>query len=303
MIIGIDHGYGMVKTVSDLFVTGLASFDKQPPSMEHTLFYGGKYYTVGGTRQPVQSKTENINYYIMTLAAVAKELKRRKANTKQKIMIGAGLPLTYFESERKGFKNYLEKEKGQIIHYQYESTWYDIEIQKAVIFPQGYSAILPYYSDLKGTSYIIDIGSNTIDIVMLDNMTPNMQKLVTIPMAGVISAYKRVNDEIAKAFNTNLQESQIRSVILDEEDGLPDRAKELAKAALKKYAGYIVASLKEYGINPELSRCFFVGGGAVIIKKYSEISDYSNVAFITDICANARGYELMLKAKETKEGK
>lgn len=296
MIIGIDHGYGMVKTVSDTFVTGLATFDKQPPIMEDTLYYGGKYYTAGGTRQPVQSKTENINYYIMTLAAIAKELQKRKANSKQKVVIGAGLPLTYFESERKDFKNYLEKEKGKLIHYQFGSTWYDIEIQKAVIFPQGYSAILPYYSNLKGTSYIIDIGSNTIDIVMLDNMTPNMQKLVTIPMAGVISAYKRVNDEMAKEFNTNLQESQIRSVILDEEDALPDKAKELAKDALKKYAAYIIASLKEYGINPQLSRCFFVGGGAVIIKKYSEIASYSNATFITDICANAKGYELMLKA-------
>lgn len=300
MNIGIDHGYGMVKTVSNMFVTGLAVFDKQPPSMENTLYYGGKYYTVGGSRQPVQSKTENINYYVMTLAAAAKELQSRKANTKQKIVIGAGLPLTYFERERKDFKNYLEKEKGKLIHYQFESTWYDIEIQKAVIFPQGYSAILPYYSNLKGTSYIIDVGSNTIDIVMLDNMTPNMQRLVTIPMAGVISAYKSVNDEIAKTFNTNLQESQIRSVILDEDDGLPEKAKEIIKNALKKYAGYIIASLKEYGINPELSRCFFVGGGAVIIKEYSEIADYSNVAFITDICANAKGYELMLEATREK---
>ena len=300
MNIGIDHGYGMIKTVSDMFVAGLAVFDKQPPSMENTLYYGGKYYTVGGSRQPVQSKTENINYYIMTLAAAAKELQNRKANTKQKVVIGAGLPLTYFERERRDFKNYLEKEKGKLIHYQFESTWYDIEIQKAVIFPQGYSAILPYHSNLKGTSYIIDIGSNTIDIVMLDNMTPNMQRLVTIPMAGVISAYKSVNDEIAKEFNTNLQESQIRSVILDEDDGLPEKAKEIMKNALKKYAGYIIASLKEYGINPELSRCFFVGGGAVIIKEYSEMAGYSNVTFITDICANAKGYELMLKAKETK---
>lgn len=300
MNIGIDHGYGMVKTVSDMFVTGLAVFDKQPLSMENTLYYGGKYYTVGGSRQPVQSKTENINYYVMTLAAAAKELQSRKANTKQKIVIGAGLPLTYFERERKDFKNYIEREKGKLIHYQFESTWYDIEIQKAVIFPQGYSAILPYYSNLKGTSYIIDVGSNTIDIVMLDNMTPNMQRLVTIPMAGVISAYKSVNDEIAKTFNTNLQESQIRSVILDEDDGLPEKAKEIIKNALKKYAGYIIASLKEYGINPELSRCFFVGGGAVIIKEYSEIADYSNVAFITDICANAKGYELMLEATREK---
>jgi plasmid segregation protein ParM len=298
MNIGIDHGYGMIKTVNEMFVTGLAVFDKQPPIMEQTLYYGDKYYTVGGSRQPVQSKTENINYYIMTLAAIAKELHKRKVNTKQKIVIGAGLPLTYFESERKDFKNYLEREKGKLIHYQYESIWYDIEIQRVDVFPQGYSAILPHYSDLKGTSYIIDIGSNTIDIVMLDNMTPNMQKLVTIPMAGVINAYKRVNDEIAKVFNTNLQESQIRSVILDEEDALPDKAQEIIKNTLKKYAGYIVASLKEYGINPELSRCFFVGGGAVIIKKYSEITDYGNVVFITDICANAKGYELMLKARE-----
>lgn len=296
MIIGIDHGYGMVKTVNEMFVTGLASFEKQPPIMEHTLCHGGRYYTVGGTRQPVQSKTENSNYYIMTLAAIAKELHARKANTKQKIVVGAGLPLTYFENERKDFKNYLEKEKGKLIHYQFESEWYDVEIQKAVIFPQGYAAILPYYPNLRGTSYIIDIGSNTIDIVMLDNMTPNMQKIITIPMAGVISAYKMVNDVVAKVFNTNLQESQIREVILDEEGGLPDKAKELIKTALRRYAEYIVANLKEYGINPELSRCIFVGGGAVIIKKYASVADYNNVSFITDICANAKGYELMLKA-------
>ncbi len=40
--------------------------------------YGGKYYVVGSGRQPLQKdKTVTEDYYLLTLAAVAKELEYR----------------------------------------------------------------------------------------------------------------------------------------------------------------------------------------------------------------------------------
>ena len=59
MIIGIDHGYGYVKTVHSSFVAGVTPFGVEPPLLDRVLKYDGKYYIIGGERQGVQRlKTE-----------------------------------------------------------------------------------------------------------------------------------------------------------------------------------------------------------------------------------------------------
>ena len=51
-------------------------------------------------------KTENEDYYLLTLAALAKELKHRKM-TSAKVKMGAALPPRRFQQQKDGFKKYL----------------------------------------------------------------------------------------------------------------------------------------------------------------------------------------------------
>ena len=86
IIIGIDHGYYAIKTRQVSFPSGIIRYDYEPYTMQNVLQYQGKYYVCGTGRQTlVKNKTSNDNYYLLTLAAIAEEIKHRKAERKTEV--------------------------------------------------------------------------------------------------------------------------------------------------------------------------------------------------------------------------
>ncbi len=76
IIIGIDHGYYAIKTAHCSFPAGLTSYgEHEPYTRQGLLEFGGCFFVCGSGRQPIQrDKTVNDNYYLLTLAAIAKEI-------------------------------------------------------------------------------------------------------------------------------------------------------------------------------------------------------------------------------------
>ena len=98
MIVGIDHGYYAIKTKHVSFPSGIIKYDYEPYTMQNVLQYRGKYYVCGTGRQTlVKNKTSNDNYYLLTLAAIAEEIKNRKAERKTEVILAVGLPLSRYE--------------------------------------------------------------------------------------------------------------------------------------------------------------------------------------------------------------
>ena len=76
-VIGIDHGWSMMKTISQVFVTGVKEITTTPALFGDVLEYEGKFYKVGTVRQEVKdTKVEDDSFYLLTLAAVL--LQRKK---------------------------------------------------------------------------------------------------------------------------------------------------------------------------------------------------------------------------------
>ena len=75
IIIGIDHGYGNIKTANHCFKTGITTHDSEPLFTKDMLIYNGKYYLIGeGHKEFLPEKQNDEDYYILTLAAIATEL-------------------------------------------------------------------------------------------------------------------------------------------------------------------------------------------------------------------------------------
>ena len=86
--IGVDHGYAAMKTAHCSFPSGLAEYEHEPYTQKNVLCYDGKYYVVGSGRQPLQKdKTADENYYLLTLAAIAKEIAYRNAPTATSVIL------------------------------------------------------------------------------------------------------------------------------------------------------------------------------------------------------------------------
>lgn len=124
-VIGIDHGWSMMKTVTQVFVTGVKEITTTPALFGDVLEYDGKYYKIGTVRQEVKdTKVEDDSFYLLTLAAVAKELKKRGLFD-ARVFLAVGLPLTRFGAERNNFIKYLTKNKR--VDFRYENEAYHIE--------------------------------------------------------------------------------------------------------------------------------------------------------------------------------
>ena len=125
IIIGIDHGYYAIKTAHCSFPAGLTSYgEHEPYTRQGLLEFGGCFFVCGTGRQPIQrDKTINDNYYLLTLAAIAKEIRQRGLPPECSVRIAAGLPLTSFGRDKPKFKDYLLR-SNQSVNFKFEGVEY-----------------------------------------------------------------------------------------------------------------------------------------------------------------------------------
>ena len=167
MNIGIDHGYYAIKTRHFSFPAGISEYSHEPYTLQNTLEYGGKFFVCGTGRQPIlRNKMENDNYYLLTLAAIAREIKQRGGKTECSVNIAAGLPLAGFGREKKSFREYLLR-SPQPVGYRFEGIPYKVTIEDVKLFPQGYSAIALHLELIQNEPSVLlmDIGGWTVDLM------------------------------------------------------------------------------------------------------------------------------------------
>ena len=175
IIIGIDHGYYAIKTAHCSFPAGLTSYgEHEPYTRQGLLEFGGCFFVCGSGRQPIQrDKTVNDNYYLLTLAAIAKEIRQRGLPPECSVRIAAGLPLTSFGRDKPKFKDYLLR-SNQPVNFKFEGVEYSITIEEVAVFPQGYAALMTEVGLLQDepSMLLMDLGGWTVDLMRIDNAIP-----------------------------------------------------------------------------------------------------------------------------------
>ena len=217
MNIGIDHGYYAIKTRHFSFPAGIAEYSHEPYTLQNTLEFGGKFYVCGTGRQPIlRNKMENDNYYLLTLAAIAKEIKQRGGKTECSVRIAAGLPLAGFGREKKPFREYLLR-SSQPVCFKFEGIAYKITIEDVKLFPQGYSAIA-LHSELiqnEPSVLLMDIGGWTVDLMRLDNGVPNAATCRSLEL-GMIRCIDETKEQVRRDTGLSVTDAQVERVLTPE---------------------------------------------------------------------------------------
>ena len=258
-----------------------------PALFGDVLEYEGKFYKVGTVRQEVKdTKVEDDSFYLLTLAAVAKELKRRGL-AEAKVFLAVGLPLTRFGAEKNDFIKYLTKNKR--VSFKYENEPYHIEIDDVAVFPQCYAAVVDKIPAMAKKTLIVDIGSWTIDIMPVINKSPDESKCVTIPK-GLITCMRSINEQCVRQLNGEVDESEIQNIMRYGRSDIDDEYFAIIKAEIEDFVDKVYNSIREFGYNLKTTPIVFVGGGAVVMKNFGS-HDARNISYNLDVKANARGYE------------
>lgn len=286
-IIGIDHGYGNIKTANTVTPTGVRIFDTEPTFEGNVLFYDGRYYRFGEGHKPfISDKTEDGDFYAATLLGIAKELSREKIYEAD-VHIAAGLPLTWVKNQRESFREYLMKNPD--VTFCYKKKLYKIHIAGCSIYPQGYAAVIGKLGDMNGVNMLADIGNGTINIMYINNRKPVESKCWTEKL-GVNQCMISVQNAVLDTFGARIDETIIENIIRFGKANIGKKYLDCITEQIRIYAEKVLDVLEKYEYNSELMRLYITGGGVSIMKNFAEL-DFENVVLIEDICAAAKGYE------------
>lgn len=290
-VIGIDNGWQQTKTVHHIFPSGITEILSEPAFFDDVLELNGRYYKVGTKRDAVMNnKTESEDCYLLTLAAVAKELRERGIK-EAKVVLAVGLPATRYGMEKKAFAEYLSRNEDVV--FAFEKERYQIKIVKVAVFPQGYAAVVDEVSNFGPKVIVVDIGSWTIDIFPIMGKKPDDANANTIS-EGLIPCMRLINKHCTRLYNEKIDEEDIKNFIITGKSELESRFVALMNKELKNFATNLFNSLREEGYSLSTTQFCFVGGGALVMKNFGGIKQ-KNVKYNLDVKANAKGYERLAK--------
>lgn len=297
-IIGIDHGWSYIKTLNNVFKSGVKEISTEPAFFDDVLEYKDKFYKVGTSRMEVKkNKVVTPEYYYLTLAAIAKEMKSRKKNDAH-IVIAAGLPASRYGDEKKDFQKYLTQNNE--VFFKFEQENFHIWVDKAFIYPQCYPAVIDSLPMFGSKVVVVDIGSWTIDIVPVLNRKPDESGISSIPQ-GIITCMRAINKECMRRFGEQIDESEITKYMIHKETMLPCDYKEVMNREFEHFIEMILGSLREEQYSLMTTPIIFVGGGAILMKNFCD-RNYGHFTYLTDVKANASGYETLARIALSKGG-
>ena len=289
MIIGIDQGYGNVKTAGCCFPTGISAFDDEPVFKDNLLIYQNRYYLIGeGHKAFAADKTVDEETYILTLAAMARELSFRNL-TEAKVLLAVGLPLTWVSTQKEQFKAYLCRNRR--ISFTFRGKNYSIEIVGAEVFPQGFAAVAQNLSEFKGTNMLCDIGNGTMNILMIQDRKPVAGKMFT-EKYGTHQCMLMAKEAVMRTYHVAVLESIVTEVLRYGTADIRKDILETIRQTAGSYVDEIFHILYDHEYSPELMKLHIIGGGGCLIRNFAEV-DSSRVKILSDICATAKGYEYM----------
>lgn len=297
MLLGIDHGNYAIKTPELSFVSGLAEHTVKPPMTDEILTYQGKYWTLSGKRLSyMRDKTQDERFFMLSLFAIAMELEKRgKLVPVEQIQLAVGLPPEHFGLLRECFADYF-KNRGAV-EFVYREKPYRIFMDKVMVFPQAYSAIIPRSSLIVKTVrlFIVDIGGYTTDVLLLCNGKPDLQFCRSLE-TGIITMNNEIIRKVGALHDMRIEDEHINAVLSDKEIMLPDEIKATIREAAKLHAKDILDQLRELQVDLRANPAIFMGGGGILLKPFLEKSPLVVKAdFIEEPHANAIGYEMLAK--------
>lgn len=288
-VIGIDHGYGNMKTANCCFQTGIMKSDMEPTFAGDLIVWNDKYYSVGiGHKEFLADKFLDEDYYVLTLAAIARELRRERI-TEATVFIAAGLPLTWVSEQKAEFKKYLLRQN--VVMFRFRNTEYRVRIAGVEIYPQGFAAVAEKLREFRGVNLLCDIGNGTMNLLRIVNGKADAQHMFT-EKYGTHQCALLIREQMMKKYHATIDDAIITEILKKGTADIDRRYLDTILRTAKEYTAGIFKRLREHEYDPNLMKLYVVGGGGCLIRNFADY-DRNRVIVNEDICATAKGYEYM----------
>ncbi|WP_143321136.1 ParM/StbA family protein [Clostridium sp. HBUAS56010] len=289
--LGIDNGnYNTKSSEGMLYASGFAVSDREFITPEMQMFYEGSFYAIGERRLRFQQdKTREQDTFMLTLPAIAEAMKRVGVSSTD-IMLGVGLPIDSYGTQKEAFRRYFLREN---VSFVFEGRPYRCRITDCKVFAQGHAALCRYYHQLKEYRSItlVDIGGYTVDVLTVHNFRLDRSSCASLRM-GTITLYSRIQDALQRS-GILLSDTLITDAIQGNIQHTASRQiGETVEREVSVYCKELFNALRERGLDLRLPTVF-AGGGAELLESRLRGNGLNTVAVLNRF-ANADGYMLLL---------
>jgi len=289
-IIAVDHGNAIIKSVTTAFPAGLADAHG---IADETVEYRGRQYALSHRRLPyMRNKAQTEDYFILTLFALAREL----GGLEESIVLAVGLPPAHMKAGRREFETYFTSRSP--IEFRYNKCPRIVHIGQVLCFPQAYAAAMTRVGNLAGLprAFVIDIGGMTVDTLLLRNAKPDMAYTMSLE-GGVNRLFNEISGTLSGELGVRAEQDQIEAALRRENTLFDGNAVRLMETTAERFAARLLRDLRERDIDLQTTPSVFIGGGALLLRRYIETSPMVRAPiFIEDVNANALGYKLLAEA-------
>lgn len=301
--VAVDHGNRNMKTSHFIFTSGLNVLDKKPARGEQYLQFEGKYYTLSEQRIPYQrDKTLDFRFFILTLFAIAMELEGKEQIQPEdvvQVQLPVGLPPKHFAELYEKYEKFFRAE-GKVLDLNFNGKVYHICIQEVRAFVQDFAAMMTIGQEITVVPKVvgIDIGGFTTDYLLMRKGRPDMDYCDSLEK-GVITMYNQIISSVNSEYDMLLEDTDIDNILAGNAQYYDDSVVRMTESMAQDFVTDLLNSIRERGVDSKSSYTIFIGGGAVLLKRFLEESDrLGKYLFIEDLKANARGYDLLYRAYE-----
>lgn len=299
MLIAIDHGNKQIKTAHKTYTAGFYVSDTRPPFGKDVLFYKDRYYTLSDQRIPyMRDKTKDERYFILTLSAIAFELREQGYATNEvaDVQLSIGLPPAHYGAQYESFEKYFVNR--DIVDFQLDDQPFSVFISQAVCFPQAYAAAMPVYQKIAQypKTVVVDIGGFTADYLLIKKGQADLSVCDSLEN-GVIVLYNRIISKVNADLDMLLDESDIDTILLEQQSDYDETVCRIVEEQAQLFVEDLFGKLRERMIDLRSGKAVFVGGGSILLRRQIEKSSkVGSALFLDSISANTRGYELLYQA-------
>lgn len=308
-IFGVDHGNGNMKTCHTVFPCGLIRQTVYPAGVydSEVIGYRDHYYLLSSTRMPLrQDKTNDLDYFVLTLFALVKEARECSIQLDgADIVLSVGLPPADYSIQEKAFVEYFKREARMGLMFTVNGAPVRCRLKDVIVSPQNFAAVMTSRSSLVKkyrTVYCVDVGDGTADLLVLRRGVPDLSVRVSLK-CGIGVMRSSIINAVQQDFGYLLDDDSVEQVLMGEDTVLPENVVARIHALTSDWATKMInefhAYIPDFRINPTI----FLGGGCILLKKALEESkEFGMMEFLTDIRANAIGYQKIAEIQEAKYG-
>lgn len=239
-----------------------------------------------------------MDYYILTMVAIGRELACRNLTTAA-VHLAVGLPLTWVSKQKDSFKAYLLQ--NETLNFTFKGIDYHVTFVGADVFPQGFAVVVENMQAFKGVNVVCDIGNGTMNIMYINNYRPQERRCFTDKF-GTHQCMLAARESLMRKHGKAVDDMVIENVLRYGTADIDEQYLSVIRDAATEYVAGIFRRLREHEYDSGLMRLFVVGGGSCLVKSFGQY-DEKRVTILSDVCANAKGYEYLTRERLKKGGR